>query len=404
MILSNLPINPLSMPYPIQLNLKSYSQAIQDPRWIDAMAKELASLEANNTWEVVELPQEKTVGCKWVYRVKYNSDDTVERFKARLVAKGYTQTEGIDYSEIFAPVAKMVTVRAILAIAAVKGWEVHQLDVNNAFLHGDLDEEVYMVLPPGYQPSTVSSVVCKLTKSLYGLKQASRQWFAKLTEALLHLGFVQSHSDYTLFTQTVGSSFTAALVYVDDIIVAGNDLFSIHSLKQFLHDKFSIKNLGPIKYYLGIEVVRSSQGFHLSQRKYALDLLTTTGLNNAKPLTIPFDPNTKLLLNEGPLLDNPSLYRQLVGKLLYLTVTRPDLAFAAQCLSQFVQSPRLPHLHALHRVLRYVKASPGQGLFFSSATQLQLKAYCDSDWGGGGVIIPMTGSPLQGFACFWELH
>lgn len=243
----------------------SYTQAVQHKHWVDEMNKELTALESNHTWTLVHLPPgKKVVGCKWVYKVKFHADGTIERYKSRLVAKGYTQSEGIDDQETFSPVAKMATVRALLAIAAAKSWEVHQLDVNNAFLHRDLLEEVYMALPQGYSPKNTSGKVCKLQKSLYGLKQASRQWFAKLTEALLQLGFAQSHADYSLFIKSTDSTFTAALVYVDDIIVTGTDPSAIESFKQFLDAQFSIKNLGLIKYYLGIEVTRSSQGFYLS--------------------------------------------------------------------------------------------------------------------------------------------
>lgn len=178
----------------------------------------------------------------------------------------------MDYFDTFSPVAKLTTIRLILALAAAQNWHLQQLDFNNAFLHGDLDEEVYMALPSGVTV-TEPNQVCRLTKSLYGLKQASRQWFAKLSSALLSLGFVQSQSDHSLFTKKTTDSFTALLVYVDDVILTGTSVTEINSVKQFLDDRFKIKDLGCLKYFLGLEVSRSHKGIHLCQCKYALDIL-----------------------------------------------------------------------------------------------------------------------------------
>ncbi|KAF5442808.1 hypothetical protein F2P56_035426 [Juglans regia] len=208
----------------------SYKQAVKDPAWCRAMEAEIAALETNHTWTLTDLPAGKRpIDCKYVYKVKFNSDGTLERLKASLVAKGYTQVEGVDYVDTFSPVAKMVTVRFLISVAAIKGWFLHHFDVNNAFLNGDLTEEIYMKKPPGYTKGEPHQV-CKLLKSLYGLKQASRQWNSKLTSSLLSFGFVQSKSDYSLFTKQEGDFYIAILVYVDDILVASNSNTSISSL------------------------------------------------------------------------------------------------------------------------------------------------------------------------------
>ena len=189
------------------------------------MDKEIEALEVNNTWTLTPLPPGKsTIGYKWVYRVKYLLDGTIERNKARLVAKGFTQKHGLDYSKTFSPIAKSISVRIVLSLATVKGWFFHQMDVNNAFLHGELLEDVYMCLPPGFHNKGGAHLVCKLNKSLYSLKQASKQWFEKFSSSILQTGFVQSKSDYSLFTHTQGTSFTVLLVYVDDILLRGNNV------------------------------------------------------------------------------------------------------------------------------------------------------------------------------------
>lgn len=209
----------------------------------------------------------------------------IERYKARLVAKGYTQEEGVDYHDTFAPMAKIVTVKCLLAIASVRKWVVHQLDVNNAFLHGDLLEEVYMDFPLGYiVPSGSHRIVCELQKSLYGLKQTSRQWFAKLITSLLRIGFSQSKADYSQFTHHHNELFVVVVVYVDDILITGSNTNMVVNLKVMLDAKFNIKDLGEMKYYLGLEVSRSLAGISISQRKFILDLLQSTNLLNAKPL------------------------------------------------------------------------------------------------------------------------
>jgi hypothetical protein len=266
---------------------KTFSQAVTDQQWCEAMKQEISTLEQNQTWSLVSLPSEKKpVDSRWIYKLKYKSDGSIERYKARLVAQGYTQIEGLDYTETFAPVAKLTIVRCLLAVAAAKNWELHQLDVNNAFLHGELHEKVYMIPPPGYLPSG-DNWVCRLHKSLYGLKQAPRQWFEKFSLSLRKFGFKQSFNAHSLFTLIKGTSFLAFLVYVDDMVIAGNDFLQIQKLKHYLSTCFSIKDLGTLKYFLGLELARSPQGISLCQHKYTLDLLKETGMAGSKPVAFP---------------------------------------------------------------------------------------------------------------------
>ena len=373
----------------------TYKQAAQDANWLQAMKLEIHALESNNTWELVPRPpNQHIVDCKWLFKVKYLPDGSVERYKARLVAKGFTQTYGLDYFETFAPVAKMTTVRLLVAVAASQNWPITQLDVTNAFLHGDLHEDVYMRVPPGYfQLSSIpdmnnitdlSAWVCKLVKSIYGLRQAPRCWFSKFYHTLLKFGFTQCHSDNSLFTFNQESQFVAVLVYVDDILITGTSKELIQTVIQFLAQAFKVKDLGSLRYFLGIEAARSLTGIYMHQRKYTLDILQDTGLMGSRPSKIPMEQNHNLHLNDSSFLSDSDtfLFRRLVGRLIYLTVTRPDLSYAVQVLSQFISKPRVDHLTAAYKVVRYLKQSPGQGLFFAANATPSLDAFCDSDWGG----------------------
>ncbi|CAH9080519.1 unnamed protein product [Cuscuta europaea] len=273
----------------------------------------------------------------------------------------------------------MVTVRVMLAFAASWDWEIHQMDVDNAFLHGDLHEEVYMHLPPGYS-SPKPGQVCKLLHSLYGLRQAPRCWFFKLTNTLVSYGFSQSHADYSLFTLHRGGHILCILVYVDDLLITGSNPTMISSLKKHLAQTFPIKDLGHMKYFLGLEIARGQKGILLCQRKYILDILDETGLTGAKPVSFPMPQHHGLQFAEGPLFSEPDRYRRLVGKLIYLTLTRPDISYSVHILSQFMHAPRRVHWDAVIRVLHYLKGHPGQGILFRRHSPLTLLGYCDSDW------------------------
>ncbi|CAH9106113.1 unnamed protein product [Cuscuta epithymum] len=381
----------------------TFREAVSDPQWREAMQREIDALERTGTWQIQDLPPgKKPIFCKWVYKIKYRSDGSIDRYKARLVVCGNRQIQGIDYDETFAPVAKMVTVRTLLAIAASRDWEIHQMDVDNAFLHGDLKEEVYMYLPPGYTSSRTGQV-CKLLRSLYGLRQAPRCWFSKLTAALITYGFSQSHADYSLFTLHRGGHLLCILVYVDDLLITGTCPDMISSFKKYLAEIFPVKDLGLVKFFLGLEVARGPRGIFVCQRKYVLDILDETGLMGAKPADFPMSQNHGLQLDDGPFFTDPERYRRLVGKLIYLTLTRPDISYSVHILSQFMQTPRQSHWDAVLRVLRYLKGHPGRGIVFNRNSSLSLVGYCDSDWAScpntrrsvTGYFVTLGGSPIS---------
>lgn len=230
------------------------------------------------------------------------------------------------------------------------------------------------------QSTKKSPKVCKLVKSLYGLKQAPRQWFAKLSTALISFGFQLSQTDYSLFTMQEGSSFVAILVYVDDMVLTGNDLQAIERVKNILSSQFHMKDLGELRYYLGLEIARSSQGIFLSQRKYVLDMLQDYDILKLKECKLPLDQHEKLTLEGGTPIPDPEQYRRLIGKLIYLTITRPDVTFVVQVLNQFMHAPTSSHMEAAIHVIRYLKGSPGQGILMTHSSAAHLTPFCDSDW------------------------
>ncbi|RVX06561.1 Retrovirus-related Pol polyprotein from transposon RE1 [Vitis vinifera] len=324
-----------------------YSHAAKHDCWRQAMQEEIAALEANHTWDIEPCPPTIVpLGCKWVYSVKVRSDGSLDRYKARLVALGNNQEYGVNYEETFAPVAKMTTVRTILALAASSDWPLHQMDVKNAFLHGDLKECIYMKPPPGLFPSPTSHV-CKLRRSLYGLKQAPRAWFDKFRTTLLQFSFRQSKYDTSLFLRKSDMGIVVLLVYVDDIVITGSDSALLSQLKTHLSESFHMKDLGSLTYFLGLEVHHSPSGISLNQHKYASDLVATAGLQGATSVDTPMELNVKLRKRRATYLLIPQV-------------------------SQFLQTPRHLHLAAVRRIIRYVQGTSTRGLFFPAAILLAL--------------------------------
>ncbi|CAL1358977.1 unnamed protein product [Linum trigynum] len=359
-----------------------YSQAARDPRWNAAMRVEMDALEENHTWDLV--PREENmqvIGSRWVYNIKMHPDGAIERFKARVVAQGFKQEYGIDYEETFAPVVKMQTVRCVFAVAAMKGWSLIQLDVKNAFLHGNLKETIYMERPPGYEKGD-STMVCKLIRSLYGLKQAPRAWFEKFHGTILQAGFVQSQNDPSLFTRQTVEGIVILLIYVDDMIITGSDQDGIREVTEVLRNAFNLKEMGEVSYFLGLEIKRSANGLFVSQRKYILDLLESAQYTDCVPCSTPMEQNLKLSREEGDKLKDQSLYRSLVGSLIYLTHTRPDISYAVQVVSQFVGVATHLHLAAVQRLLRYLKQTQDVGLLFPATGDPTIEAFADADYAG----------------------
>lgn len=302
----------------------SVQDALASKQWKDAMDQEYCALMKNKTWRLVPPQQGKNIiDCKWVHKIKKRADGTIDRYKARLVAKGFKQQYGIDYEETFSPVVKAATIRLVLSVAVTRGWSLRQLDVQNAFLHGMLDEEVYMRQSPGFVDPNYPRFVCKLDKALYGLKQAPRAWHSRLSGRLRSLGFVSSQGDTSLFLYNKGSVSIFVLVYVDDIIVASSSLEATRALLSDLEKDFALKDLGDLHYFLGIEVKKSAGKLLLGQERYATELLQRVGMQLCKPVSTPLPVSEKLSLHDGEKLnsEDATRYTSIVGALQYLTLT-----------------------------------------------------------------------------------
>jgi len=362
----------------------SVDEALHDPRWVEAMKSEHQALLQNKTWHLVSPPKGKNIiDCKWVYRIKKKADGTVDRYKARLVAKGFKQRYGIDYEDTFGPVVKAATIRLVLSIAVSRRWSLRQLDVQNAFLHGVLEEEVYMKQPPGYIDKSRPTFMCKLDKALYGLKQAPRAWYARLCGKLQMLGFQSSKADTSLFYYNRGKHTMFVLVYVDDIIVASSSQEATNALLRDLEKEFALKDLDYLHYFLGIEVKRDSQGLILSQGKYADNIIKRTGMHNCKPINTPLSSIEKLSATEGDPLgpEDATKYRSVVGAMQYLTLTRPDISFVVNKVCQFLHNPTTVHWSVVKRILWYIHGTSKLGLHIITKSML-VSAFTDADWAG----------------------
>ncbi|GKC38531.1 ribonuclease H-like domain-containing protein [Tanacetum coccineum] len=375
---------------------KSYRDAFSDPNWQNAMRDEYSALIKNRTWVLVPRPTDTNiVRCMWLFRHKHLADGTLSRYKARLVANGSTQLEGVDVDETFSPVVKPGTIRTVLSLAASRHWPIHQLDVKNAFLHGDLSETVYMHQPPGFRDSKYPDHVCLLQRSLYGLKQAPRAWFQRFASYITRVGFHSSRCDSSLFIYKHGLDTAYLLLYVDDIVLTASSQPLLQRIIASLHQEFSMTDLGSLNYFLGISVTRDSSGMFLSQKKYAVEILERAHMANCNPCRTPVDTESKLG-NDGDPVSDPTLYRSLAGSLQYLTFTRPDISYAVQQVCLHMHDPREPHFSALKRILRYVRGTLDYGLQLFSSSTTSLVAYSNADWVG----CPTTRRSTSGYCVF----
>lgn len=354
-------------------------EALIDEEWIKEMEEEIDQIENNATWSLVpRLEHKNVIGTKWVFRNKLNEEGTIVRNKARLVCKGYTQEEGEDYGETFAPMARLEGVRMLLAFATFKGFKVYQMDVKFAFLNGILEEEMYIEQLEGFALSEDSGMVCRLHKALYGLKQAPRAWYERLHSHLVKIGFQRTSEDSNIYLKSEGDQILICEVFVDDIIFGGDDKMS-HAFVDEMKE-FEISLIGEIKFFIGLQIQQMKEGIFITQSKYVKEVLKTFGMEERKLVSTLMVTGCKLTKEDDSALVNEKEYRSIIGKLHYVVHSRPDIAHAVGIVANFHKSPRESHLVAVKRILRYLKGTDDYGLWYPYNDDYNLKVYIDANW------------------------
>ncbi|GJR86613.1 ribonuclease H-like domain-containing protein [Tanacetum coccineum] len=328
---------------------------------------------------------DKSTNVPFVLRTPFACDfmnyGSLSRYKACLVANGNSQQLCVNYDDTFSPIVKPATIRTVLSLATSRNSLVHQLDVKNAFLHGTLSETVYMHQPPGFWDPQRPDLIYLLQRSLYGLKQAPRAWFHRFTSYATCVGFGHSRCDSSLFINKQEYDVSYLLLYVDDVLLTASSTSFLHRIIASLHHEFFMTDLGPLNYFLGIFVTRSTNGMFLSQKKHAADILERAGMRNCHSCRTSIDTESKLGA-DGTLVSDLTLNKNLAGALQYLTLTRPDLSYAVQQVCHYMHDPREPHLASLKRILRYVCGTSNYGLQLFSSSTSSLVAYSNVDWAG----------------------
>ena len=371
------------------------------------MRKKIEAIKKNSTWDLVKPPQKcRPIGVKWIYKTKRNSTREITRYKARLVAKSYNQKRGIDYDEVFSPVARAESIPIVIALAAQLKWNLHHLDVKSAFLNSEIEEEIYLNQPEGFIKKAKEDYVLKLKKALYGLKQAPRACNYKLDDTLKSRGFIKSVSDQAVYTSSSKEHTLLVGVYVDDLIISRSNTKGIEEFKSSMKTKFKITDFGLLNSYLGIEVIQKKTKIKMCQTNYALKSLGEFNMKDCNPVKTPMECLLKLN-REGGVEVESTLFRKLIDSLRYLTLTRPDLLFLVSYLSRFMSKPHSNHMAAVKRVLRYIKGTSDYGLVCESDKVCRLMGYCDSDYRGdlddrkstSGYIFIYGSKPLAWNCC-----
>ncbi|GKE11511.1 retrovirus-related pol polyprotein from transposon TNT 1-94 [Tanacetum coccineum] len=357
--------------------------AVIEDCWFQAMQDEIHEFDQLEVWELVPRPiYVMVIALKWIYKVKLDEYGDVLKNKARLVAKGYRQEEGIDFEESFAPVARIEAIRIFIANAATKNMIIYQMDVKTAFLNGDLQEEVFVSQPEGFEDQDNPTHVYRLKKALYGLKQAPRAWYDTLSKFLLANNFFKGAVDPTLFTRKSGKHILLVQIYVDDIIFASTDHNACHIFSKEMSSKFQMSMMGQMSFFLGLQVSQSPRGIFINQAKYALETLKKYGMDLSDPVDTPMVDRLKLDEDLMGIPVDQTRFRGMVGSLMYLTASRPDLVFAVCMCARYQAKPTKKHFEAIKRVFRYLKGTINMGLWYPKDNTMSLTAYADADHAG----------------------
>ncbi|GJU73829.1 putative ribonuclease H-like domain-containing protein [Tanacetum coccineum] len=365
---------------------RKISEALQDDSWVEAMQEELLQFKLQQVWILVEIPHgAKVIGTKWVFRNKKDERGVVVINKSRLVAQGYKQEVGVDYDEVFAPVARIEAIRLFLAFASFMGIIVYQMDVKSAFLYGTIDEEVYVSQPPGFVDPNHPKKVYKVVKALYGLHQAPRAWYATLSTFLKKHGYRRGAIDKTLFIKKDKKDIMLVQVYVDDIIFGSTRKSRCDDFEALMKGKFQMSYMGKLSFFLGLQVKQKTDGIFISQDKYVAEMLTKFDIASVKTALTPMETKVALTKDEEAADVDVHLYRSMIGSLMYLTASRPDIMFAVCACSRFQVTLKTSHLHAVKRIFKYLKGKPNLGLWYPRESSFDLEAYTDSDYAGASL-------------------
>ncbi|GJS97632.1 putative ribonuclease H-like domain-containing protein [Tanacetum coccineum] len=379
-----------------QFEPRKVTEALEDGSWVEAMQEELLQFKLQQVWVLVDLPNgAKVIGTKWVYKNKKDERGVVVRNKARLVAQGHRQEEGIDYDEVFAPVARIEAIRLFLAFASFMGFIVYQMDVKSAFLYGTIDEEVYVSQPPGFVDPDHPTKVYKVVKALYGLHQAPRAWYATLSTFLEKHGYKRGTIDKTLFIRRNKKDIMLVQVYVDDIIFGSTNKSWCAEFEALMQSRFQMSSMGELTFFLGLQVKQNNEGIFISQDKYVAEMLKKFDLVNVKAAITPMETKLPLTKDEEAFDVDVHLYRSMIGSLMYLTASRPDIMYAVCVCSRFQVTPKTSHLNAVKRIFKYLKGKPNLGLWYPRDSPLDLEAFSDSDYGGSNLDRKSTTGGCQ---------